>query len=174
MCKNGVKCHLSHSSCGTFNLCLCACVGAGKKKAPETARYILSIYGPVCEHLHRYDHKHICIQPHTFPCWSVQPVTAQGTGLLSGNEKHMCSRRPKLLQSHLLLAKHFHPLLNISVHFLSACSPSLCAVRMIVYNVWVLMCSLHHPCLFSFPFLSLPWGRWEQFVPPQTTSSIWT
>lgn len=61
-------------------------------------------------------------------CRCFQSLTARRTGLSSSNEKHVCSRRLNLLQAHLLLAKHFHPHLNLSVSFLSASSVSMCAL----------------------------------------------
>lgn len=58
-------------------------------------------------------------QPHS-PCRCFQSLTAPRTGLSSSNKKHMCSTRRDLFQAHLLLAKHFHPHLNLSVSSLSA------------------------------------------------------
>lgn len=103
----------------------------------------ICIHVSVCAHaltLYRHEGlKDICIRWRS--CSSFQPVTAQRTGLSSSNERHMCSRRLNLLRAHLLLAKHFHPLLNISVSFLWAGPLSMCAAWMNVHNVcfWVLV-----------------------------------
>ena len=94
----------------------------------------------MCSHLwvHTYeDDKHLYIawSSFTFTCRCFQSLTARRTGLSSSNEKHVCSRRLNLLQAHLLLAKHFHPHLNLSVSFLSASSVSMC-----VLPEWMCVC----------------------------------
>lgn len=145
-CKNGVKCHLSHSTCVNkerliYGVCLCVFV-CWKKYVPKpVSGYIFGCYVSASAHVFILcRHKHICIHSRTFSCRSFQPVTAPRTGLSSSNEKHMCSRRLNLLQAHLLLAKHFHPQLNISVSFLSASSLSMCVAWMNVRNVCVCVC----------------------------------
>lgn len=147
----------------------------------------MRIHASVCAHaltLYRREGlKHICIRWRS--CSNFQPVTAQRTGRSSSNERHMCSRRLNLLRAHLLLAKHFHPLLNISISFLWAGSLSMCAAWMNVHNLcfWMLvyagksyvffffsthcfilslLCPPHIHYIFPFLCLSmlfLLWGR---------------
>ena len=101
----------------------------------------------MCSHLwvHTYeDDKHLYIawSSFTFTCRCFQSLTARRTGLSSSNEKHVCSRRLNLLQAHLLLAKHFHPHLNLSVSFLSASSVSMC-----VLPEWMCVCVCECVCV---------------------------
>lgn len=74
----------------------------------------------------------------------------------------MCSRRRDLFQAHLLLAKHFHPHLNLSVSSLSASSLSMCvaynAVCLCVWEWFIIMTYMQYICesFWYFPSSLLP------------------
>lgn len=69
------------------------------------------------------------------------------TGLSPSNEQHMCSRRLNLFQTRLLLTKHFHPHLNLSVSLLSASSLMGAHVCCVWSNVHTILCVSERWCM---------------------------